>query len=197
VIARERRIPLYFALLLYGSMAVAALIWIEFRGTRSLTAMLWEPPAGLPAAAGVSAGIFMAAAAAAMSVTLPAFRSLETEFAQICADQRGVEIALLALMSGAAEELFFRGAMQQEFARRFGVTGGVLATALIFGLVHVPLSRRMMTWPLLACVSGVVLGALMAWTESLLAPMAAHIVVNAVGLWRIARRYGTPRLERE
>lgn len=194
---RERRIPVYFALLLYGSMAVAAMIWIHFAGVRTFRAMVVEPAVAVPLAAGAGAGLFIAAAAAALGVTFPTFRDLETEFAQICADQRWYETLSLALLSGIGEELFFRGAMQQALAIKLGSTAGILATALVFALFHVPFTSRMFTWPAMAFVAGVVLGYLLQWTGSLVAPIAAHVVVNAVGLWRIARRYGTPKPEHE
>lgn len=194
---RERRIPVYFALLLYGSMAVAALIWIHFAGRQSFTAMVVRPALPVPLAIGIGTGLFIAAAAAGLGVTLPRFRDLETEFAQICADQRWYETLALALFSGIGEELFFRGAMQQVLVMKLGTTAGILATSGVFALFHLPFTRRVFTWPAMAFAAGVVLGYLLHWTGSLVAPMAAHGVVNAVGLWRIARRYGTPKPETE
>ena len=194
---RERRFPVTFALILYGSMAVAAMIWIHFAGVLSFTAMVVKPPVAGPLAIGVGTGLFLAATVAGLTVTFPTFRDLETEFAQIFADQRGFEALALALLSGIGEELFFRGAMQQALAMKLGTTAGILATSLVFALFHVPFTRRLFTWPAMAFVAGVVLGYLLHWTGSLVAPIAAHVVVNAVGIWRIARRYGTPKPETE
>jgi membrane protease YdiL (CAAX protease family) len=194
---RERRIPVLYALLLYGSMAVAAMIWIHFAGVHSFRAMVVDPTVGVPLAAGAGAGLFFAAAAAGLGVTFPTFRDLEAEFAQICADQRWYETLSLALLSGIGEELFFRGAMQQALTIKLGTTAGILATSLVFALFHVPMTRKTFMWPAMAFAAGVVLGYLLHWTGSLVAPIVAHVVVNAVGLGRIARRYGTPKPEHE
>jgi membrane protease YdiL (CAAX protease family) len=205
LIARERRIPVYFALLLYGSMAVAAMIWIRFAGPRSFSAMLLESAPWEAMGAGLLAGLFMAGAAAALSVTVPAVRELETEFAEVCADQRAHEIVILSILSGAAEELYFRGAMQPVLVLKAGnvlgdgwaVPAGIGLTSAVFAAFHVPWSRRMVTWPLLAFGAGVLLGLLMVWTGSLAAPMAAHMAVNAIGLTRIAARFSTRRIDDE
>lgn len=203
LIARERRIPVYFALLLYGSMAVAALIWIQFGGPRTFSQMLTEAEPLRPLGAGLLAGLGMAGLAAGLSLTVPAVRELETEFAQISADQRWHEILILSLLSGVAEEMFFRGAMQpilmMKAASVLGeahrIPVGVGLTSVVFALFHIPWSQKMVTWPLMAFAAGIVLGLLPVWTGSLVAPMAAHMVVNAIGLWRIASRFATPKYE--
>lgn len=205
LIARERRIPVYFALLLYGSMAVAALIWIQMGGPRTFSQMVSEVDLLRPLGAGLLAGLAMAGTAAFLSVTVPAVRELETEFAQISADQRGHEILILAVLSGVAEELFFRGAMQpilmlkaaSVLGEAHRIPVGVGLTSVVFALFHIPWSQKMVTWPLMALAAGIVMGMLMVVTGSLVAPMAAHMVVNAIGLWRIAHRFATPRYEIE
>ena len=210
-IDRERRIPVIFALLLYGSMAAAAIIWIHFGGTQTVSQMVRADGMVRPVLWGLLTGMLLAGVAAAMSVTFLTFRELEIEFAGICADQRGGEIIVLAVLSGAAEELFFRGAMQPRLigavwrmtgAAEPGPDGfdafwGILLASVIFGVFHIPFSRRLLIWPVLAAVAGVILGLLMLWTGSLLAPAVAHMVINAVGFWRIAHRYGTAKLEFE
>jgi membrane protease YdiL (CAAX protease family) len=100
----------------------------------------------------------------------------------VCADHRAWEIALLALMSGFAEELFFRGALAGQF--------GALMATLAFAIFHWPINERYALWPVFALVAGAVFQVLMQRTGSLWAPIAAHVVVNAVNLARIRIKYG-------
>jgi uncharacterized protein len=87
----------------------------------------------------------------------------------------------LALLSGFAEELFFRGAVQ-------GSLGLWLGTA-IFALVHTGPHRSFRLWTAFAAVAGLLFGGLFAWRGSLLAPIAAHVLVNAVNLRELSRRF--------
>ena len=89
---------------------------------------------------------------------------------------------LLAAASGLAEEMFFRGALQPR-------VGLVVASAL-FGVLHFAPRRELLPWTVFAVVMGFVLGWLFAWSGSLLAPVIAHTVINAVNLPLLVRRYG-------
>lgn len=82
------------------------------------------------------------------------------------------------MLSGFAEELFFRGAVQ-------GSWGFVWAT-LLFALMHTGPDRAFRLWTLFALLAGALFGGLMLWRGNLLAPVTAHFVVNAVNLRRIA-----------
>ena len=88
----------------------------------------------------------------------------------------------LAALSGFAEELFFRGAVQGAV--------GWLAASLLFALLHSGPGRELRLWTLFALCAGLLFGALMLWRGNLLAPVLAHFVVNAVNLYRLrgARR---------
>ena len=82
------------------------------------------------------------------------------------------------MLSGFAEELFFRGAVQ-------GSWGFVWAT-LLFALMHTGPDPAFRLWTLFALLAGALFGGLMLWRGNLLAPVTAHFVVNAVNLRRIA-----------
>lgn len=92
---------------------------------------------------------------------------------------RGRAIAV-GLWSGLGEEMFFRGAMQPAI--------GLLATSLAFGLLHGGVTRALRGWAAFACVVGAILGALYVWTGGILAPAAAHALINGVQLWKLAAR---------
>lgn len=84
----------------------------------------------------------------------------------------------LALASAIGEELCFRGALQQVLMDRWGTIQGLAAASALFGLMHVPWNRRLLTWTATAVIMGVVFGTLYLVTGELLAPVAAHAVIN-------------------
>ena len=83
----------------------------------------------------------------------------------------------LALLSGIAEEVFFRGAMQPAW--------GFLPATVIFAALHSGRGRAMALWTSSALAAGAVLGALVLWRGTLFAPIVCHVLVNAVQLRRL------------
>ena len=70
--------------------------------------------------------------------------------------------------------MFFRGALQPR--------AGLWIAGLLFGLVHLVPKAVFLPWTAFAILSGWVLGWLFEATGSLLAPIAAHMVVNGINL---------------
>jgi membrane protease YdiL (CAAX protease family) len=91
-----------------------------------------------------------------------------------------VAVALLALCVGVlpavSEEFFLRGFLGRGLVARWGVIGGVLLTAVIFGAMHRDLVQSVYA----ACV-GVLLHAAYLWSRSLLAPVLLHAAFNSRG----------------
>jgi membrane protease YdiL (CAAX protease family) len=73
-----------------------------------------------------------------------------------------------------AEEAFFRGALQPHV--------GLVAASLIFGLAHFAPRRDLLPWTAFSLGAGLLLGGLFEMTGNLLAPVAAHALINAVNL---------------
>lgn len=90
-----------------------------------------------------------------------------------------VEIAGLALLSGVAEELLFRGALWKPL--------GPWGTTLLFGLVHFVPRRSLWIYPLYAAAAGLFLGMLREGTGSLIPCMLAHALMNGLNLAWITR----------
>ena len=89
--------------------------------------------------------------------------------------------SLLALASGFAEELLFRGALWPHL--------GLAGTSLLFGLVHMLPRRALALYPVFAALVGVVFGLVRSGTGSVVAAMVAHAVVNGLNLtWLELRR---------
>ncbi len=91
-------------------------------------------------------------------------------------------LAVIALLAGWGEELFFRGLLQEGLARWIGPPAGTaiaLAVAsVVFGLVHwiTP------TYVQLIALVGVYLGSLWILSENLLVPIVAHSVYDFFAL---------------
>lgn len=109
-------------------------------------------------------------------------RALRHELKMLVEGATGAQLVLLALASGVAEELFFRGAVQPS--------AGLVVTSLAFGLLHVGPRREFLPWTLWAMVMGLVLGGVYELTGALEGPVLAHVLVNAVNLRVIARHDG-------
>jgi membrane protease YdiL (CAAX protease family) len=179
----ERRVPPFFATFCYGFLAAVAWVWLSV-GARVDPLSLWTTPHwARDLAIGAGAGALLAVASWLCVRRVPAARELEREFGWILGEQRPWEIAYLALASGIAEEFLFRGALH-EFI------GPYLTTAL-FAAVHWPVNWSFRLWPLFALLAGALLAAERIWTNSLVAPAATHVVVNAINLARLSRRYRT------
>lgn len=73
------------------------------------------------------------------------------------------------------EEILFRGLLFSRLARKWGMTVGIIASSVIFGILH-------LEFVLGAFVIGVVMCALYVRTGTLLVPMALHAVYN-LSVW--------------
>lgn len=87
-------------------------------------------------------------------------------------------IAPMALSAAVGEEVLFRGAVLPTLVPHVGTLAAMLLSALAFGLLHVPRTRSLLAWTATACVMGVVFAALYVATGEVLAPIAAHAVIN-------------------
>ena len=93
-------------------------------------------------------------------------------------------LLVIAVLAPLVEELVFRGILLHRAARRFGVVRGLLATALLFGVLHIN--------PVGLFAFGLLLGATALQTRSLWLTTFAHMVNNAVPLLMILSSRGAP-----
>lgn len=166
----------------YLFLAIAGAIWmgIARRDEDGLTLslffdretwaldLLW----GAGAAAGLL-GVWLGG-----SRVLPLARDLERTLAELLGGLAVSEAFALALISGFAEEVFFRGAVQG--------TWGIVPATIVFALLHGGPGRPFLLWTLFAFVAGAAFGGLLLVRGNLLAPITAHVLVNAVNLRRLA-----------
>ena len=109
----------------------------------------------------------------------PSARQLEKRLAELLGPIDLSEVVGLALLSGFAEELFFRGAVQGSW--------GWLPATVLFALLHTGPGPVFRLWTLFAALAGLVLAALMVWRGNLLAPVIAHGLLNGINLVRLVK----------
>ena len=106
-------------------------------------------------------------------------RELEHVLANLMGRLDASEALVLAIISGFAEELFFRGAVQSSW--------GFYWATLIFTLMHSGSGRAFRWWTLFAFVAALVFGGLTVYRGSIMAAVVAHTVVNSINLRRLAQ----------
>jgi uncharacterized protein len=170
-----------FAWGLYLFLALAAVIWIGIqRGVIPLSLFVDTKRWWLDLGVGVGLGLFLLAVWWGAERFLPLARELGDRLASLLGPVTASEAFGLALLSGFAEELFFRGAVQG--------TLGWVAAMLLFGLLHSGPGKAFRIWTLFALLAGLLFGVLMAWRGNLLGPIVGHVLVNAVNLRRLAHQ---------
>lgn len=165
-------------------MAIAGALWVGWREGAILPALFVDAESWwLDALLGVGVGGLLVGLWRVARHKLTSAIELEEQLAELLGPLERHEIVALALLSGFAEELFFRGAAQ-------GAWGWFPATVL-FTLLHTGPGSAYRAWTAFAGVAGLVLAGLMLWRGNLLAPVLAHVVVNAVNLDHLVRQEHT------
>lgn len=167
----------------YAAIFLLGLLWRRF----GQGAPLWHATTSAPADAallrdlvlGASAGALVIAVSAWYMRRFPSGAALARTLAEAIGPLTPLQCGWAALLSGVGEEAFFRGAMQPVL--------GLVATSLVFGLLHAPLRRELVPWTVFAVLAGLLLGGLYDSTGALTAPVTAHVLVNAVNLRRLTR----------
>lgn len=163
----------------YLVLAVAGAIWI-ISTQGSLPLALFIDPEGwwLDLGLGLAAGLGLVALWDLGRRAVPAMRELEHALAEQIGPLDPSEALAMAVISGFAEELFFRGAVQTSW--------GMAWATVIFTLMHFGKGRIFRWWTAFAFVAALVFGGLTLQRGTILAAVVAHTVVNAVNLRRLA-----------
>ena len=174
------------ALFIYVPLALVALGWARFTGDRfawSLDSSWLSAPypirLGLSLALGTVLALLVVAATPALFERAAWARALHAELKEIVAPLSSKDIWVLALASGLAEELFFRGAMQPVL--------GLLLTSLVFGVLHVGPRKVFAAWASWAFVMGIAFGSIFELTGVLWGPVLAHVWINQRNMTFIRR----------
>ena len=81
-----------------------------------------------------------------------------------------------------AEELIFRGVIFLICFRLFGKIGGVIASTVLFVLIHIGTYSMVPAVILILAVAGVFAALVLLWTKRLRYAMAFHVAFNAMGI---------------
>lgn len=94
-----------------------------------------------------------------------------------------LDLAVLSLLAGFGEEAFFRGVLQVGLVNWLGIPAGVALASIVFGLAHLITP----TYAVLVTLVGLYFGALLVWSDSLLAVSLAHAVYDFIALLYLVR----------
>lgn len=172
-----------FAWGLYLVLAIAGVLWVGLqRGRIPLSLFIDRDRWWLDLSLGVGAGSLLLGSWWLLERTFPLARELGEKLSAALGLLTASEAFGLALLSGFAEELFFRGAVQ-------GALGWIGATVL-FALLHGGPGKAFRLWTLFALIAGALMGGIMVWRGNLLGPVVGHFLVNAVNLRRLTSGAG-------
>lgn len=164
---------------LYLGMALAACLWIGLRqGVIPLSLFVDLDEWWLDVLLGAGAGLVLLGLWWGTERMSPLARDLGRHLSYVLGALGPSETFALALLSGFAEELFFRGAVQGQL--------GWIAATVLFALLHTGPGPAFRIWTAFAALAGVFFGAIMVYRGNLLGPIVGHILVNAVNLRRLA-----------
>ena len=174
------------ALVFYGLMGCAALLWrMAVPGQSILYPSIEAAADASSLSSALLAGLGVGLVAVAISELLTRWSDLGEALADVLGEGLAgigtADAVLLALASGIAEEMLFRGALQPAV--------GIFWASLIFGACHFLPRKELALWSVYAVLMGFAFGWLYEWTGQLLAPIAAHTLVNGINLPRLARRF--------
>jgi membrane protease YdiL (CAAX protease family) len=174
------------ALFFYGTLFAVALAWSTWSGRSVFYASQAAAEEGIAPLLDTALGLAVAAATIGLSRQITERTQWGDAMGRALAELVGKrslrDCIVLAVVSGVAEEAFFRGVLQPAL--------GWLLASLVFGLVHFVPKRALLPWTGFALAAGLVLGALFESTGNLVAPIVAHVAINAVNLRRLVLRYG-------
>lgn len=129
---------------------------------------------------GLGLGGCLAAASQAVTRWTRWGRRLTRLLSRLVGGLHPADALLLAALSAAAEEIVFRGLLLPYT--------GLAVSSLAFGAAHLVPRQGLWPWSVWAVGAGFALGWVSLATGGLLAPIAAHFAVNAVGLLLLSER---------
>lgn len=129
---------------------------------------------------GVAVGLLVVLLSRTWIIRTQTGRRLAASLSQALPPINALHATIIGLLSGTAEEAFFRGALLPSL--------GLVGSSILFGLVHFVPKRAFLPWVPFAIVIGFMFGSLFSYTGNLLAPVLAHVIVNSMNLHWLSKR---------
>ena len=174
----QRLGPLDFfsAFALAAAVAAGLSLAVDSGYARRLGRDLGSGPVGKAAAGLASAAVLYAVFAAGRALSRPLLPFAAAGIARVYALKSGLPagrvVLLIGLVIGPAEELFWRGFVQERMAARAGRTAAWLFASLLYAAVHLSSGNAMLV--LAAAVCGLFWGGLYARFRSPVLNAASH-----------------------
>ncbi|MBM4397606.1 MAG: CPBP family intramembrane metalloprotease [Deltaproteobacteria bacterium] len=169
---------------LYGVAEAMALLRPD------LFAWTWTAAPWADTALGAAGAAVVCAASWVFSTRTRRGRALARDLAVVLRGMPGWAVPIVAASAGVAEEALFRGAAWTLVDGLAGAPAALAVTSVLFGAAHGLFTRRFAAWSVFALASGLVLGGLRIATGGLLAPVVAHVLIDAVNVPAILYRLG-------
>jgi membrane protease YdiL (CAAX protease family) len=165
----------------YLALAAAGLVWSTLRGHPNVWRIEGRehPQVLLGTLAGLLIGLGIVFASRLAVRRFEWARALHQDLRNLLGPLPDSEILVLALASSVGEEIFFRGALMP-------VTG-LVASSLVFALLHVGPKARYLPWTISSFVAGVMFGQIFLWSGDLTGAVVAHFTVNFLNLRHLAQ----------
>jgi membrane protease YdiL (CAAX protease family) len=175
---RKARQLVGYAVLIEGGLLGIAMIWISVQDIPWRSALT---PSVLHSCTGIVAGIVLFTVNYVVveygSRYLSFFRAIkrliEEDVSPLFKNIPLGAVVLIAIVSGVAEEIFFRGVLQRQI--------GLLFSSILFGLAHI-WKTTAIVYGVYAAIIGMYFGGLYALTGNLWVPIIAHIINNFVAI---------------
>ncbi|MEO1083591.1 MAG: type II CAAX endopeptidase family protein [Acidobacteriota bacterium] len=168
------------AWIFYLVLAVLGILWVGY-STGDISASLFIDPQlwWFDLLIGVGAGGVLLLGWTLLRNRSSDMRRVEAVMRETMGELDGSQIIAVALMSGFAEELFFRGAMQTSWGWPWAL--------ILFGILHTGPEPSFRMWTIFAFAAGGIFAAVTLWRGNLLAAIVAHVLVNGVNMWRLVK----------
>jgi uncharacterized protein len=200
----ERSISVGFVSLFYLVVTVVAVV--VGRYVADIDVLVWHndhrTSVIFDTALGAGVGVVVVILSQILDRTTEWAKRLTSEFTKILGHLRPWQVLVFALWSGIAEEIFFRGFLQQVLTVKVlsfegGAIAAVVVTSLIFGGLHLgPDFRKFWPWTAMAAVLGLVFGAMYLYTGNVVAPIVAHFTINFFNLYFMTQSSATAEQDR-
>jgi uncharacterized protein len=176
-------VPITFAAtVVYLPLLVAGLL-TSILWTKTLTTEPWSARGiVVDIVAGAVTALVLVLVTYLLARTMKPFEVLEREFRTILGHLSHGQIIWIAVLSGAAEELLFRGTLQPWLTGLWGPSAALVVTSLVFGLLHFVPDRVFLPWTVFATVVGFICGGLFDVFGSVIPPAVTHMLLNAINL---------------